>query len=258
MGTSCLYRGQVMHHRLDPIGHRFTYRVASLLLDLDELPDLGLRLLSHNRANLFSVYDRDLGCGTHPRAWIAGELAQRGIDITGGAVRVHLFPHVLGMGFNPLTTWFCHKADGRLAAVLYQVHNTFGERHGYLVPIADDGTQTFRHSADKCFHVSPFLGLAGRYAFALKTPGKQFALSIRETDRATGRPLLIASHVARRVPLTDAALAWAALSYPLLPLKIVGGIHWEALRLWLKGATFHKKPEPPQALVSMADKEEQA
>lgn len=254
MSVSCLYRGHVMHHRLDPVGHRFRYDVVSLLIDLDELPDLGLRLLSHNRRNLFSVHDSDLGDGGDPRAWIEAELARHDIFIPGGAVRVHLFPRVFGLGFTPLSTWFCHAEDGTLSAVLYEVHNTFGERHAYLVRTDDDRRPTLRHSADKCFHVSPLIGLSGSYAFTLRPPGETFALGIRETDRTTGAPVLIASHMARRVALTDAALARAALAYPLLPLKILGGIHWEALRIWLKGASFHRKPAPPATLVSFTDK----
>lgn len=253
---SALYLGQVMHHRLDPVGHRFTYRVASLLIDLDELPRLPLRLLSHNRANLFSVHDRDLGDGSPPRPWIDAELAQRGISIEGGNVLVHLFPRVLGFGFTPLSAWFCHRADGSLAALLYEVHNTFGERHAYLVRTDGRTPGTLRHSADKCFHVSPFIEMNAAYAFSVRVPTDTFALSIRETNRATGKTTLLASHVARRIPLTDAALARAALAYPLLPLKIIGGIHWEAFRLWRKGAPFYRKPAPPAALVSFADQGE--
>ena len=166
---------------------------------------------------------------------------------------MHLFPRVLGFGFTPLSAWFCHRADGALAALLYEVHNTFGERHAYLVRTDEQDLRTLRHSADKCFHVSPFIGLGGTYAFAVRVPSDTFALSIRETDRATGKTILVASHVARRIPLTDAVLARAALAYPLLPLKIIGGIHWEAFRLWCKGAPFHRKPAPPAALVSFAD-----
>lgn len=254
MTASCLYRGQVMHHRLDPVGHRFTYDVVSLLVDLDELPELGLKLLTHNGRNLFSVQDKDLGDGGTPRRWIEAELARHSIFIPGGAVRVHLFPRFLGLGFTPLTTWFCHAADGTLSAVLYEVHNTFGERHAYLVRTEGDKRRTLRHSAEKCFHVSPLLGLGGNYAFTLRPPGETFAITIRQTDRATGTPILIASHVAKRVPLTDTALLRAGLAYPLLPLKILGGIHWEALRIWLKGASFHPKPAPPASLVSFIDK----
>jgi hypothetical protein len=257
MTASCLYLGEVMHHRLAPMGHRFRYRVASLLIDLDELPKLGLRLLSHNRRNLFSVHDADLALGDTPKAWISRELVRHGILFELGAVRVHLFPRLFGFGFNPLTTWFCHHKDGRLGAVLYEVHNTFGERHGYLMAVDEPETsRTLTHAADKCFHVSPFMDLEGLYRFALRPPGELYAQVIRETDRTDGHTLLIASHIARRQPLTDRSLLKMALAYPLLPLKIVGGIHWEALKLWLKGARFHRKPAPPTKLITLCRKDE--
>lgn len=251
MGVSCLYRGQVMHHRLDPVGHRFTYSVVSLLLDLDEVAALGMRLLSYNGMNLFSVHDRDLGDGGDPRKWIADQLAAHGIPAD-GPVRIHLFPRVLGRGFTPLTTWFCHHSDGGLAAILYEVHNTFGERHAYLVPV--DRTKprrTLMHQAEKCFHVSPFIGLGGTYQFCIRVPGDRFVQTIRETAPGDGRPVMIASHVGQRHALTDRALMSAALRYPLQPVKIIGGIHYEAARLWLKGAPFFRKPAPPAAPVSI-------
>lgn len=255
MTVSCLYRGQVMHHRLAPVGHRFTYDVVSLLLDLDEMPRLGLRLLTHNRPGLFSVRDRDMGDGGDPRAWIDGVLAEHGIA-AGGPVRVHLFPRFLGLGFTPLTTWFCHRPDHGLAAIVYEVHNTFGERHAYLVAVDGDGGRTLTHSADKCFHVSPFIRPDATYRFAMRPPGQRFVQSIRETERDSGRPILVASHVGKRVALTDRALARAALAYPLLPVKIVGGIHYEALRLWLKGAPFFRKPTPPALPVTFCPHED--
>lgn len=253
MTGSCLYLGQVMHHRLSPVGHRFTYRVASLLLDIDEMPEPGLRLFSRNRFNLFSVNDADLGEGGTPRAWIDALLSRHGIAHSGGKVAVHLFPRVLGFGFTPLATWFCHDSDGTLQAILYEVHNTFGERHAYLIRTGQDSRRTLHHHAGKAFHVSPFIGPNGNYAFSVRPPGDRFSLSIRETDATTGAPILVASHVARRVPLTDRHLLRAALSYSLLPFQILGGIHWEAFRLWRKGAPFHKKPPPPAAFVSFAN-----
>lgn len=261
---SCLYVGQVMHHRLTPRAHRFSYTVPSLLLDLDDLPALQssptsrnlscggtlLRLLSHNRPNLFSVHDADLGDGGDPRAWIRRVLADHGVD-SDGPVRVHLFPRVAGFGFTPLTTWFCHHRDGTPSAVVYEVHNTFGERHSYLVPLSETRNRTLTHSADKCFHVSPFLGLEASYHFGLRLPGERYVQTIRETDRQTGETVLVASHIGKRIPLTDAALVRMALLYPLLPLRILGGIHYEALRLWLKGAPFFRKPAPPVQPVSV-------
>jgi hypothetical protein len=214
--------------------------------------------LSCNRPNLFGLYYKDFGGGDDPRIWINGILDEFGIAIPGGSVRVHLFPRLFGLGFCPLTTWFCHHADDTLAAILYEVHNTFGERHAYLVPVTEQSGRTYSHRAEKAFHVSPFIGARATYAFSVRTPGEQLALSIRETDRDTGQPILIATHVARRLPLTDGQLVKAALRYPLQPFKVIGGIHWEALQLFLKGVRFHSKPVPPTALVSFASQKDLA
>lgn len=247
---SCLYVGEVMHRRPSP-AHRFTYRVTSLLLDLDEVGRDLPRLLSRDRFNLFSVRNSDLGPGdgTDPAAWARALLARHGVTGADGPIRVHLFPRLLGWGFTPLSTWFCHRADGRLAAVLYDVHNTFGERHVYLA--RSDGPGTQFHTADKIFHVSPFIGLGGVYRFALRPPDARFSLVIRE-HAADGAPLMVASHHARRVALSDAALVRAACAMPLLPIRVLGGIHWEAWRLWRKGARVWRKPAPPSEPVSIA------
>jgi DUF1365 family protein len=259
MSASCLYRGKIMHHRLRPKRQRFTYGVTSLLLDLDELPVLErrLRLFSHNRFNLLSLLDRDLADGGGaPKRWMTDLLAHHGVDLSDGRILVHAFPRVLGVGFSPLTTWFCYRADGALAAVHYEVHNTFGERHGYLALLGGaGGTGTLRHRADKLFHVSPFLDLAGHYRFALRPPGERFSLVIREmTDDDRDQPILIAAHAARRIELSDGALLRLLPQWLALPLIVIGGIHWQALKLWLKRVGYRPKPAapPPVSLASLS------
>jgi DUF1365 family protein len=243
-----------MHHRLRPRRLRFRYKVTSWLIDLDEIPELGrrLRLFSHNRFNLVSLRDGDLGDGgAAPKQWMIALLAHHGVDLTGGRVLVHLFPRVLGIGFSPLATWFCFDRRERLVAVQYQVHNTFGERHGYLALLKETGAApTLTHSADKLFHVSPFLDLCGLYRFALKPPGEDFSLVIRELA-GDGEPILIASHVARRRELTDRTLLGLALSLLALPFIVIGGIHWNALKLLLMRIGYRTKPQPPD-MISLA------
>jgi DUF1365 family protein len=254
--NSCLYRGCVMHHRLRPTSLRFSYRVTSWLVDLDEFPALHrrLRLFSHNGFNLLSLHDRDLGAGDGgaPKQWMLSLLDRHGVDLSGGRILVHCFPRVLGIGFSPLTTWFCYDRDGGLAAVQYEVHNTFGERHGYLALIDEaPAGRTLIHSTDKLFHVSPFLALDGRYRFAVRAPEAMFSLVIKETSLAAGdETLLIASHVARRRPLTDRALLGLIPALLALPFIVIGGIHWQALKLFLRRVAFHRKPAPP-ALISI-------
>jgi DUF1365 family protein len=251
---SALYVGEVMHHRLRPKRHRFVYRTFSLLLDLDELPELDrrFRLFGHNRAALLSFRDRDHGAadGTPPRAWAEAALARAGLAECGHRIRLLCFPRILGYAFNPLTTYFCHRADGTLGAVIYAVRNTFGERHAYLIAVdpREAAAGLVRQSCAKGFYVSPFVPMEAGYRFRLRPPGPRFALAIRETD-AQGE-LLVATQTARRVELSDPALAWALAAHPLMALKVVGGIHWEALRLWLKGAPLQARPAPPVQDVS--------
>lgn len=260
MTTSALYLGEVMHRRLGAIRHRFTYRVFSLLVDLDELPSLPnrLRLFSHNRFNLFSLMDKDHGArdGSAIRPWLEAELARAGIAIEGGPIRLFCFPRVLGYAFNPISLYFCHHRSGALAAILYDVRNTFGEKHGYLMRVegSEPGTP-IRHECDKALYVSPFISMRASYRFRVIEPGERYALVIRE--EAADRPILVATHTARRRRLSDGALIQAFLTHPLMTLKVIAGIHWEALRLWLKGARLEPHTPPPDRMVSFAAKTEE-
>jgi DUF1365 family protein len=254
MVSSCLYVGEVMHRRLRPVAHRFVYRVFSILVDLDELPTLDrrLRLFAHNRFGVFALRDRDHGPrdGTPLRPWVEAVCARFGIDIADGRIFLHCFPRVLGLGFDPLSIYWCQGADGAPKAILYEVKNTFGDQHVYFVRV--DGVprpgQALRHARDKIFHVSPFIGMEARYAFKLHEPGDRLSIAINETG--PGGTILVATHRGDRRPLDDRTLLRAFLSYPVLTLKVLGGIHWEALKLWLKGAQFHSRPQPPSAGVS--------
>jgi DUF1365 family protein len=252
--ASCLYFGRVTHKRLRPFGHRLAYRVFSLYLDLEELPALSrrLRLFSHNRWNLFSFFDRDHGArdGAALRPWLEDRLAEAGIDLQGGAVRLLCFPRLLGYVFNPLTIWFCYHASGRLAAVLYEVRNTFGEKHGYLIavdPARAPGAPILQ-SCDKGFYVSPFIGMTATYHFRLAEPDERLSVLIRQTT--SEGDLLVASQTGRRRHLDDTTLLRAFLKYPLMTLKVIAGIHWHAFRLWRKGAGIvPRPPEPDQAVT---------
>lgn len=252
---SCLYPGEVMHKRLLPFRHRFAYRVFSLLVDLDELPalDRRLRLFSHNRFNLFGFCDRDHGArdGSPLRPWIEARLAEAGLSLPGGSFQLLCFPRVLGYVFDPLTVWFCRDRAGALRAVLYEVRNTFGDKHGYLLPVAAGRApgEPLRQSCAKAFHVSPFLPMAGRYRFRLHEPGARLSLLIRE-ELPEGE-VLVATQTGRRRPLGDGALARLFLALPLMTLKVIAAIHWQALRLWLKGARFHRRPAPPARPVTL-------
>lgn len=253
---SCLYFGQVMHKRLRPFTHRFRYSVFSLFLDLDELPRLSrsLRLLSHNRFNVFSFHDRDHGArdGSALRPWAEAQLAAAGIDLEGGALRLICFPRILGYVFNPLSIWFCHHRDGSLRAIIYEVKNTFGEQHCYLIPIAEGNRddKPILQSCDKRFYVSPFIEMASAYRFRLRQPGPTLSILIRQAV-AEGE-ILLATLTGRRVAIDQGGLWRAFLRYPLMTAKVMAAIHWEALWIWRKGGRFYSRGAPPEQAVTRA------
>ena len=254
--ASALYTGSVMHQRLRPVRHRLRYRVFSLLLDLDELPALSqrLRLFSLNRFNLFSLHERDYGAGNGGlRGYVEAQLRAAGLPAA-GAIRLLTMPRILGYAFNPLSVYFCHAGDGALSAVLYEVNNTFGERHSYLIEVDPEqraGDDIVQHCA-KQFHVSPFLALDMSYRFRIEAPAVQRdRLSIGVVAQDAEGAVLNARFDARRRSLDDAALARAFLTHPLLTLKVVAAIHWEALRLLVKGIRWHPKPALPDQRVTV-------
>lgn len=240
MSASAIYDGVVAHKRLRPRRHRLSYRVFSLLLDLDELPALSLRLLKINRPGLMSFREADHGDGGKLRPWVEARLAEAGLAAD-GPIRILCYPRMLGYVFNPLTAYFCHRADGTLAAIIYEVHNTHGERHAYVLP---GGEGVVRHSCDKRFFVSPFMPMDCVYNFTISPPGETVSVGILERDGEG--TLLTASFAGTRAPLTDGALARALLAHPLMTLKVTVAIHWEAIRLLLKGLRVypHRRQRP--------------
>ncbi len=255
--TSALYQGHVMHQRLTGPRYRFRYRVFSLLVDLDDLEAgfPGRRLLSHNRFNLFSVHDRDHGPRRDMplRGWITATARAHGIDIDGGRILVSAYPRLLGYQFNPLTVWYCHDRNGHLVAIDCEVSNTFGQHHHYFLHDGGRPLETpFRAQSDKVFHVSPFLPMNMRYHFRLNLPGERLVVAIRATKIGEDGEVdtLVATHTARRRNLTDRRLLVESLRAPFLTFKVIGLIHWQALKIWLKGGRFHKSPPLPESEVS--------
>ncbi|HVJ53087.1 MAG TPA: DUF1365 domain-containing protein [Aliidongia sp.] len=252
MTEGALYFGRVMHRRLGTIRHRFAYRIFSLLVDLDALPALSarLRLFGHNLSRPVSFHDRDHGPrdGTPLRPWVECHLAAAGLDhAVGGRIELLCFPRLWGYVFNPLSIFFCYRPDGGIAAILYEVANTFGERHSYLLPVVGTG-DVIEQNCAKHFYVSPFIAFDGRYRFRIVPPGERVMIGIRQ-DGPDGQALQAVLNGMRR-PLDDRGLVRALLLYPLMTLKVTAAIRWQALRLWLKGARLHKRPAPPERQVS--------
>lgn len=243
---SALYVGHVVHVRARPVRHRLRQRLLAMLIDLDELPGLSarLRFFSLARWNLFSLAPRDHLRGDGALApQIAAALAEAGIVIENPRVRLLCMPRVLGLAFNPLSVFFCHDGGDRLQAILYEVNNTFGQRHFYVLPVVDPDAPTIRQECDKNFYVSPFLAMDLHYRFRVRVPDETATIGIEVSDRQG--PILFAALSARRHALTDANLLRLWLRHPLPIVAVLGGIHLEALKLWRKGLRLTPRPVAP-------------
>jgi DUF1365 family protein len=248
--------GHVRHTRLQPVRHAFAYRSFFLRLPLRSLSaqPWPFRRLPHNRFGWLSFHDRDHGDGGAPLAWIDGLLQREGVADADGEVWLHTLPRVLGYVFNPVSFWFCHRADSTLRAVVCEVNNTFGERHCYLLSREDGEPLAWGEelTARKVFHVSPFCKVEGRYRFrfllARRDDGERFVGRI-DYDGADG-PLLQTSIEGVLKPLTDGELLRTRFTYPAFTLGVIARIHWQALKLWRKRVPFFTKPEPPAPEIS--------
>ncbi len=249
MTASGLYTGLVSHRRVKPREHRLAYKVFMLLIDLDELPGLKLKTLGIARFNLFGFDPARFGDGSgRPlKAQIEATLADAKIA-HGGPIRMLAMPEILGRAFNPLTVYFCHTADGALSAILYEVNNTFGERHSYLIPAPN--AALIRQACAKAFYVSPFMDMELSYAFRILRPEEQVMVAV-DVDDAEGR-LLTASFAGERRELTDGNLVKAWLTHPWMSIGVVAAIHWEALFIWLKGEKVRVRPPKPARAVTVA------
>ncbi|MEK6806266.1 MAG: DUF1365 domain-containing protein [Pseudomonadota bacterium] len=246
-----LYPAKVMHRRLIAPLYRFVYSVFYVLVDVDRLGELHkrFRFFSHNGFNLIALRDRDHGHGRGLRAWAETVLAGANITLAGGRIRLLAMPRVLGMGFNPISLWFCEHKDGSLRALIAEVRNTFGETHSYLLASGGDVLAYNQPiEKEKCFHVSPLMDLVGRYRFTIAEPGERLRAAIHETRE--GVPMLDATLAGERRELSDAAIVGQVLRMPWLMLKVMAGIHWEALKIWLRGAKFYPKPASPKLEVT--------
>jgi len=243
-----LYAGRVAHIRHTPFRHRFDYRIWMMAVDLDRLNEVAAAspLFAHNRFGLLSIDDRDHGFrdGRPLRAYAEAALAAQGLSAFGAKIMFVTMPRLLGYAFNPISFYYCYDAAGTLGAVLHQVKNTFGGQIGYLMPVHGPGL--IRQSAPKRMHVSPFFDMQGGYRFALTDLAEKLMVSIQykgEEKRMTATMAL------QSRDWSTGALARLLLEMPFTPLKVITAIHWQALKIFLRGAKFHSVPTQPHDAV---------
>ncbi|MGB7240932.1 MAG: DUF1365 domain-containing protein [Sulfitobacter sp.] len=242
--------GQTFHGRKGDLKNAFRYSVDYVLLDA-EAPLRVAWLFGRNKRRLVSLHDTDHGgapgCGTGAK-WVRNVLAQH--EISGvGQIELLAQPRMLGHVFNPVSFWLCRRSDGALIAVIAEVSNTFGDRHNYLchhhdlAPIMPED----RLRATKVFHVSPFQPVVGAYTFRFDITDDRIGVWIDYSQSGGG---LIATLTGKRAPLTNRAILLSSFRRPLGARRVLGLIHWQAFKLWWKGARYRARPKPPSEEIS--------
>jgi hypothetical protein len=239
--NSALYRGHVMHQRVALLKHGFRYPLFMPLLDLDRLRALdgSLRLFAYNRAAVVSYWDTDhlKNYSGDTRERLAALFRAHGESLPEGQVLLLTHARIFGYVFNPVSFFYCFDRGEDLRFVVAEVNNTFGDTHPYL--LSADGSDHWK--TKKLLHVSPFFDMTGSYEWRLPPPGEAL---VARCDLYHGGSLSLAARLSmEREPLSDRTLALNLLRLPFMTLRVMFGIHWQALKLWFKGARFHKAPK---------------
>ena len=239
---SKIYAGKVIHTRFKPKKHHFKYNVFSLLIDLDEINelDINLKFFSFNKFNLISFFNIDHGDrdGGDIKNWVKENLKKKKIKFQNIRVEILCYPRIIGYVFNPLSVLYIYNEKNELISIFYEVKNTFGEQHTYIFEIKHPNTQ-IKNDCKKKFFVSPFMDLQSEYFFKVLLPNEKLSVIIDQRDKE-GK-LLFASQDGNRRDLTSKNLLICYLKHPLMSFKVISAIHFEALKLWIKGVKLIKK-----------------
>ncbi len=238
--NSCIYNGVVTHTRFKPVRHFLKYNTFSLLIDLDELEQLDKKnlIFSYNKFNIFSFYNNDHGNrdGKSLKVWVFENLKKFNIHTNINKVKLLCYPRVFGYVFNPLSVFYCYE-NNLLKAVFYEVKNTFNEQHTYIFKVND--SQKLNQKCRKKFYVSPFMDMETFYNFKILNPNETLSISIKQTDLEG--TILTAVQTGKKKEFTFKQLLLNFFKYPLMTIKIITAIHFEALLLWKKGARYRKR-----------------
>jgi len=252
--NSIIYNGKVIHRRFKPKEHYFKYNVFSLLIDIDELEIIEnkIKIFSYNKFNIISFFEKDHGPrdGTSLKEWVIKNLNDIGIDNDRIQIKLFCYPRIFGYVFNPLSVFFIYDENSRLISILYEVKNTFGEQHTYIFKTDDE--KVIVNDCTKKFHVSPFIEMECHYYFRVLKPSDKISVIIDQIDK-DGK-LLYASQDGKAKELNEKNLLFSYISHPLMTFKIIAAIHYEALKLWLKGIKVIKKKFKIKNNISIEEK----
>ncbi len=241
--------GKVIHKRISPIRHRLSYSVFALMLSCDEFGKLNkkTKLLSYNKFNLLSIYDKDHGNGKPIKDFL--EEIKRNITAGEKIVKFSMiaYPRVFGYVFNPITIYLGYNKENEIKLVIYEVNNTFGQRVVYVIPVIKKMKGIISQECEKKLFISPFNNDDGIYSFQIKNNTNTFQIGINL--RVKSQPVIVAHFTGQKIDYSDKNIIKTVRKNLLLTFKVIFAIHYEAIKLFFKGMSFKKKPQAPKLQI---------